>query len=118
MRSDREERIKQRAYALWQSEGHGHGRHEDHWHRAEREIAAEEAGPRKAPRRASRSRTAAAGKSTENIHSKPQTGGQELESRSVEDCHSGASRSGEPGIHIPEPGVHGFRTQPFRAIPE
>jgi hypothetical protein len=63
MRSDREERIKQRAYALWQSEGHGHGRHEDHWHRAEREIAAEEAGPRKAPRRASRPRTAAAGKS-------------------------------------------------------
>jgi len=45
MRSDREERIKQRAYALWQSEGHRHGRHEDHWHRAEREIAGEEAGP-------------------------------------------------------------------------
>jgi hypothetical protein len=54
MRSDREERIRQRAYAIWQSEGHGHGRHEDHWRRAEREIAAEEAGPSKAPRRAAR----------------------------------------------------------------
>jgi hypothetical protein len=62
MRSDREERIKQRAYALWQSEGHRHGRHEDHWHRAEREIAAEEAGPGATPRRASRSRKAAAAK--------------------------------------------------------
>src|ERR1700730_1399332 len=60
MRSDREERIKQRAYALWQSEGHRHGRHEDHWHRAEREIAGEEAGPGAAPRRASRPNKAAA----------------------------------------------------------
>src|SRR4029077_20748279 len=58
MRSDREERIRQRAYALWQSEGHRHGRHEDHWHRAEREIAAEEAGPDGPPRRAGRPRKA------------------------------------------------------------
>jgi hypothetical protein len=50
MRSDREERIRQRAYAIWQSEGHGHGREEEHWHRAEREIAAEEAGSIGAPR--------------------------------------------------------------------
>ena len=63
MRSDREERIRQRAYAIWQSEGHGHGRHEDHWHRAEREIAAEEAGSSKVPRRAPRSGKAAAEKS-------------------------------------------------------
>ena len=49
MRSDREERIRRRAYAIWQSEGHAHGRHEDHWHRAEREIAAEEAGASKGP---------------------------------------------------------------------
>jgi hypothetical protein len=60
MRSDREERIRQRAYALWQSEGHRHGRHEDHWHRAEREIAAEEAGPGGASRRTSRQRKAVA----------------------------------------------------------
>jgi hypothetical protein len=59
MRSDREERVKQRAYAIWQTEGHRHGRHEDHWHRAEREIAAEEAGPGGAPRRTSRARKAA-----------------------------------------------------------
>ena len=63
MRSDREERIKQRAYAIWQSEGHTHGKHEDHWHRAEREIAAEEAGLGKAPRRVSRPRTTAPKKS-------------------------------------------------------
>jgi hypothetical protein len=44
MRSDREERIKERAYAIWLAEGRVHGKHQDHWHRAEREIAAEEAG--------------------------------------------------------------------------
>ena len=65
MRSEREERIRQRAYQIWQSEGHGHGRQDDHWHQAEREIAAEEAGgSSKAPRRATRSRTASAGKPT------------------------------------------------------
>ena len=63
MRSNREERIKQRAYELWQTEGHGHGRHEDHWHRAEREIAAEEAGSSKTPRRAARSKQATPEKS-------------------------------------------------------
>ena len=42
MRSDREERIKERAYAIWLAEGRVHGKHQDHWHRAEREIAAEE----------------------------------------------------------------------------
>jgi hypothetical protein len=63
MRSDREERIRQRAYAIWQSEGHRHGRHEDHWHRAEREIAAEEVGPGAAPRRAARSAKPAQSKS-------------------------------------------------------
>ena len=63
MRSDREERIRQRAYAIWQSEGHTHGREEEHWHRAEREIAAEEAEPNKAPRRAPRPKQAPAEKS-------------------------------------------------------
>ena len=62
MRSDREERITQRASALGHSEGHRHGRHEDHGHRAEREIAAEEGGPGATPRRASRSRKAPAEK--------------------------------------------------------
>jgi hypothetical protein len=64
MQSDREERIRQRAYEIWQSEGHGHGRHEDHWHRAEREIAAEEAATSGKTRRpATPSRTASSGKS-------------------------------------------------------
>ena len=62
MRSDREERIRQRAYAIWQSEGHGNGREEEHWHRAEREIAAEEAAPNKAPGRAPRPKQAPAEK--------------------------------------------------------
>ena len=77
MRSDREERIRQRAYAIWQSEGHGHGQHEDHWHRAEREIAAEEAGSSKAPRRAPRSGKAAAEKSAAASLARSRRGGTE-----------------------------------------
>jgi len=39
---DREihEQIAQHAYALWQAEGQPDGRHEEHWYRARREIAA------------------------------------------------------------------------------
>ena len=63
MRSDREERIKERAYAIWLAEGRVHGKHHDHWHQAEREIAAEEgagtAAGGAAARRPSRARAAA-----------------------------------------------------------
>ena len=65
MSSERETRIEERAYALWEAEGHPHGRDEEHWHRAAREIAAEEtaintttlARSRRSPRRAPRKRT-------------------------------------------------------------
>jgi hypothetical protein len=42
MQSDRHERISERAYHIWVAEGRGHGRHDEHWQRAEREIAEEE----------------------------------------------------------------------------
>jgi len=42
MQSDRHERISERAYQIWVAEGRGHGRHDEHWQRAEREIAEEE----------------------------------------------------------------------------
>jgi topoisomerase IA-like protein len=42
MQSDRHERISERAYLIWVAEGRIHGRHDDHWQRAEREIAEEE----------------------------------------------------------------------------
>jgi hypothetical protein len=42
MQSDRHERISERAYQIWVAEGRAHGHHEEHWHRAEREIAEEE----------------------------------------------------------------------------
>ena len=65
MRSDREERIKERAYAIWLAEGRVHGRHQDHWHRAEREVAAEETAGKAVgggtARRLSRARAAAPG---------------------------------------------------------
>jgi hypothetical protein len=64
MRSDREERIKERAYAIWLAEGRVHGHHQEHWHRAEREIATEETAGESAgggaPRRPSRARASTA----------------------------------------------------------
>ncbi len=38
MAKTRDDLIRQRAHQLWEAGGHGHGDHDDHWHRAEREI--------------------------------------------------------------------------------
>jgi len=35
-----EERLRERAYAIWEEEGRPHGRHEEHWARATQEAAA------------------------------------------------------------------------------
>jgi hypothetical protein len=40
MGGEKHEQIAKRAYALWQAEGQPDGRHEEHWYRATREIAA------------------------------------------------------------------------------
>ena len=45
MSLDREKRIEQRAYALWEAEGYPHGKHEEHWLRAAHEIDAEQTAP-------------------------------------------------------------------------
>jgi hypothetical protein len=50
--SDWQERIRQRAQAIWEREGRPEGRHEDHWREAEKEIAAEDSGPAAARPRA------------------------------------------------------------------
>ena len=42
MNSERWRRIEQRAYALWEAEGQPHGKDEEHWHRATREVDTEE----------------------------------------------------------------------------
>ena len=42
--SDWQERIRQRAQAIWEREGRPEGRHEDRWREAEKEIAAEDSG--------------------------------------------------------------------------
>jgi hypothetical protein len=36
--SDKEQRIRVRAYAIWEGEGRHDGRAEEHWRQAEREI--------------------------------------------------------------------------------
>ncbi len=39
--ADHVERVRRRAHAIWMDEGQVHGRDHEHWHQAEREIAAE-----------------------------------------------------------------------------
>jgi hypothetical protein len=51
MDSKKELRIRARAYAIWMEEGRPHGKHEEHWHRAAREIDQEDR-PRASSRRA------------------------------------------------------------------
>jgi hypothetical protein len=38
---EKQKRIEQRAYLFWEAEGQPHGRHEEHWHRAARQIETE-----------------------------------------------------------------------------
>ena len=42
MDSEKQKRIERRAYAFWEAEGQPHGKHEEHWQLAAREIEAEE----------------------------------------------------------------------------
>jgi hypothetical protein len=65
MQTNRDARIRERAHQIWQNEGHGHGRHDEHWRRAEAEIDAED-------------KTAASVKSTKRPAAKtgPQSGEQ------------------------------------------
>jgi Protein of unknown function (DUF2934) len=41
MAQDREQRVRARAYEIWEREGRPRGRDQDHWYQAERELAAE-----------------------------------------------------------------------------
>ncbi len=43
--TDKEHQIRERAYSIWEAEGYPHGRAEDHWHRAAREVAETDAAP-------------------------------------------------------------------------
>ena len=43
MAADREEKIRERAYAIWLDQGSSDGRDQEHWLEAEKEIAKEEA---------------------------------------------------------------------------
>lgn len=47
MSDDRQDRIRQRAHAIWESHGRPHGADHDHWHQATREIEAEDAAAKK-----------------------------------------------------------------------
>jgi hypothetical protein len=38
MVEDREDRIRERAYKIWEEQGRPHGRHEDHWRQASQET--------------------------------------------------------------------------------
>lgn len=44
MQNGREEQIRNRAYELWEQEGHKEGQPEDYWYRAEQELNGAEGG--------------------------------------------------------------------------
>src|SRR5690349_21805977 len=46
MTPEREQRIRERAYAIWLREGRPHGKDREHWRLAEAEVVAEEAAER------------------------------------------------------------------------
>jgi hypothetical protein len=60
MADDRQERIRQRAHAIWEREGRPHGDHERHWHQASADIDAEDAASAAPNKRASAKPKAAA----------------------------------------------------------
>jgi hypothetical protein len=64
MAADKEERIRQRAHAIWEREGKPHGSDARHWEQAIREIEEEDAAAA-ASQKPKRTRSAA-GKATEN----------------------------------------------------
>jgi sirohydrochlorin ferrochelatase len=55
MNSERHKRIERRAYAFWEAEGQPHGKHEEHWQLAARQIEAEESAPTSEKRKKRRS---------------------------------------------------------------
>jgi hypothetical protein len=63
---ENEQKIRDRAYALWESEGRPEGRHGDHWHQATRELdeppappASEDPSPKRPASRAPRKKPSA-----------------------------------------------------------
>ena len=63
MRSaDRQRRVEQRAYEIWEREGRPHGKHDEHWHRAAEEVERESGGRSGARSGASRGGAEAASK--------------------------------------------------------
>lgn len=45
METERDERIRKRAHEIWEQEGQPHGKEQEHWERAERELSASDLPP-------------------------------------------------------------------------
>lgn len=56
MSDDLQQKIRERAYRLWEAEGRVHGHDIEHWLQAEQSVAAERGGNSEGPRRESGSR--------------------------------------------------------------
>lgn len=95
MTPDREEKIRQRAYELWEAEGRPDGKQQEHWDRAVREInAEEEAGGIEAAGTGGNSNL---GRKVQTNNPEPGTTGSENPNR-----RSGAKRGRNTGIFRPE----------------
>jgi hypothetical protein len=86
MKSDRQRRIEQRAYEIWEREGRPHGKHDEHWHRAAQEI-----GGGRTAGRAAGSGTKSAGSNSASV-SKPRA----KTSASASNSGGAVSRTAKP----------------------
>ncbi|WP_269064601.1 DUF2934 domain-containing protein [Rhizobium sp. GN54] len=57
--SEKQDLIRKKAYAIWETEGRPHGQDERHWQQAEAEIETSSPAARPAPRKAAATKAAA-----------------------------------------------------------
>jgi hypothetical protein len=97
MESDKEARIRERAYEIWVREGQPHGRDAEHWQKAEAEITAESGAVADRAAAGSKPRTEAPS-ATPVAPSAPSTSAAPpLRSRRAAKPASGATESGGSG---------------------
>lgn len=95
---DRLERIRERAYALWERAGGGHGADEAHWHQASREVDDEDARSKPARKTTARKFTSARAKDAPAAQAAPKVTPKKADAKSaaVKSSKPAAASSASP----------------------
>jgi hypothetical protein len=114
MAENRDERVRKRAYEIWEKEGRPHGRHDEHWRRAaEEDLAREDAAAAKEGRgeKPPSSQPKPAGKSDPQKPTAQQRAGEKTKASSGRAAGSATGENG-PGN---APGGAARRAKPRKA---